>query len=253
MYLGDNLLADGITGLVDEFVRDRPDALILLQHVTDPSSFGIAELDAEGRVDPARREAEGAAVGPALVGVYMFTDAIWESVKAIQPSARGELEITDAIQHLVDRGLTVRPHIVTGWWKDTGRREDMLDANRLVLDTIESRCEGTLGEDVVLEGRVVVEQGAVLERCLIRGPGGDRQTRAHRRRVHRPLHVDLRRRGHRACRDRVLDHPRARAHRRPGRAHRELAGGRDALITRSDQKPRAHRFMVGDSSQIWVL
>ena len=156
MYLGDNLLADGITGLVDEFQREAPDALILLQHVSDPRSFGIAELDVEGRVTRLVEKPQEPRSDLALVGVYMFGDTIWESVKAIEPSPRGELEITDAIQHLVDRGLTVRPHVVTGWWKDTGRREDMLDANRLVLDTIESRCDGTVGEDVVLEGRVVI-------------------------------------------------------------------------------------------------
>jgi glucose-1-phosphate thymidylyltransferase len=253
MYLGDNLLADGITGLVDEFVRDQPDALILLQHVTDPSSFGIAELDAEGRVTRLVEKPREPRSDLALVGVYMFTDAIWESVKAIEPSPRGELEITDAIQHLVDRGLTVRPHIVTGWWKDTGRREDMLDANRLVLDTIESRCEGTLGEDVVLEGRVVVEQGAVLERCLIRGP----VVIGKRARIADAFigpYTSI-------SDDAVIEHAeieysiileRARIVDLDARIESSLVG-RDALITRSDQKPRAHRFMVGDSSQIWVL
>ncbi|MDQ1421996.1 MAG: glucose-phosphate thymidylyltransferase [Acidimicrobiaceae bacterium] len=253
MYLGDNLLADGITGLVDEFVRDQPDALILLQHVTDPSSFGIAELDAEGRVTRLVEKPHEPKSDLALVGVYMFTDAIWESVKAIEPSPRGELEITDAIQHLVDRGLTVRPHIVTGWWKDTGRREDMLDANRLVLDTIESRCEGTLGEDVVLEGRVVVEQGAVLERCLIRGPVviGKRARIADAfigpyTSISDDVVIE------RAEIEYSIILERARIVDLDARIESSLVG-RDALITRSDQKPRAHRFMVGDSSQIWVL
>jgi glucose-1-phosphate thymidylyltransferase len=253
MYLGDNLLADGITGLVEEFVRDRPDALILLQHVTDPSSFGIAELDPEGRVIRLVEKPKEPQSDLALVGVYMFTDAIWESVKAIEPSARGELEITDAIQHLVDRGLTVHPHVVTGWWKDTGRREDMLDANRLVLDTIESRCDGTLGDDVVLEGRVVIEEGAMLERCLIRGP----VVIGKRARIADAFigpYTSI-------SDDAVIEHAeieysiileRARIVDLDARIESSLVG-RDALITRSDQKPRAHRFMVGDSSQIWVL
>ncbi len=189
----------------------------------------------------------------ALVGVYMFTDAIWESVKAIEPSPRGELEITDAIQHLVDRGLTVRPHIVTGWWKDTGRREDMLDANRLVLDTIESRCDGIVGEDVVLEGRVVIEEGAVLERCLIRGPVViGRRARIADAFIGPYTSISD---------DAVIEHAeieysiileRARIVDLDARIESSLVG-RDALITRSVQKPRAHRFMVGDSSQIWVL
>jgi glucose-1-phosphate thymidylyltransferase len=253
MYLGDNLLADGITGLVDEFRREAPDALILLQHVDDPRQFGIAELDENGHVTRLVEKPSEPRSDLALVGVYMFTDSIWESVKAIAPSPRGELEITDAIQHLVDRGLTVRPHVVTGWWKDTGRREDMLDANRLVLDTIESRCDGTLEEDVVLEGRVIVEEGAVLARCLVRGP------------------VIIGRRARIAdafigpytsiSDDAVIEHAeieysiileRARVVNLGARMESSLVG-RDALITRSDQKPRAHRFMVGDSSQIWVI
>ncbi len=183
----------------------------------------------------------------------MFTDAIWESVKAIAPSPRGELEITDAIQHLVDRGLTVRPHVVTGWWKDTGRREDMLDANRLVLDTIESRCDGTLGEDAILEGRVIVEEGAFLERCLVRGP----VVIGKRARISDAFigpYTSI-------SDDAVIDHAeieysiileRARVVNLGARMESSLVG-RDALITRSEQRPRAHRFMVGDSSQIWVL
>jgi glucose-1-phosphate thymidylyltransferase len=253
MYLGDNLLADGITSLVEEFLREAPDALILLQHVKDPSAFGIAELDAEGRVTRLVEKPKEPRSDLALVGVYMFTDAIWESVKAIAPSPRGELEITDAIQHLVDRGLTVKPHVVTGWWKDTGRREDMLDANRLVLDTIESRCDGTLGEDAILEGRVIVEEGAFLERCLIRGP----VVIGKRARVTDAFigpYTSI-------SDDAVIEHAeieysiileRARVVNLGARMESSLVG-RDALITRSEQKPRAHRFMVGDSSQIWVL
>jgi glucose-1-phosphate thymidylyltransferase len=253
MYLGDNLLADGITGLVEEFSREAPDALILLQHVDDPRQFGIAELDSDGHVTRLVEKPSAPRSDLALVGVYMFTDTIWESVKAISPSPRGELEITDAIQHLVDRGLTVQPHIVTGWWKDTGRREDMLDANRLVLDTIESRCDGTLEEDVVLEGRVIVEEGAVLARCLVRGP----VIIGKRARITDAFigpYTSI-------SDDAVIEHAeieysiileRARVVNLGARMESSLVG-RDALITRSDQKPRAHRFMVGDSSQIWVL
>jgi glucose-1-phosphate thymidylyltransferase len=253
MYLGDNLLRDGITDLVEEFRTNSPDALILLQHVTDPSSFGIAELDADGRVTRLVEKPKEPQSDLALVGVYMFTSSIFDAGKAIKPSGRGELEITDAIQHLVDRGLTVRPHVVTGWWKDTGRREDMLDANRLVLDTIASRCDGIVGEDVVLEGRVVIEEGAVLERCLIRGP----VVIGKRARIADAFigpYTSI-------SDDAVIEHAeieysiileRARIVDLAARIESSRVG-RDALSTRSDQKPRAHRFMVGDSSQIWVL
>src|ERR671936_2632133 len=143
MYLGDNLLKDGITELVESFKRNEPDALILLTHVPDPEHYGVAELDG----DRVKRLVEKPNKPPsdlALVGVYMFTPVIFEAARAIEPSWRDELEITDAIQHLVDRGLRIEPHIVHGWWKDTGQLDDILEANRLILEDIEARVEGQL-------------------------------------------------------------------------------------------------------------
>ena len=138
MYLGDNLLQGGIEDLVGAFREHEPDALILLTPVGDPENYGVAELappDANvpgdvGRVMRLVEKPAEPATDLALVGVYMFTAGIHEAARAIEPSARGELEITDAIQHLVDSGRRVEPHIVRGWWKDTGRLEDMLEANR---------------------------------------------------------------------------------------------------------------------------
>src|SRR5262249_32566166 len=141
MYLGDNLLRDGIAELVEEFKRSRPDALILLQHVPNPSDYGVAELDGDRVVRLVEKPPEPRS-DLALVGVYMFTPAVFDACRAIEPSRRGELEITDAIQTLIDRGLRVEAHVVTGWWKDTGKWEDMIEANRLVLDTIEGKIEG---------------------------------------------------------------------------------------------------------------
>ena len=141
MYLGDNLLKEGIAPFVSAFRASAPDALILLQKVKDPSAYGVAELEGERVVQLVEKPVEPRS-DLALVGVYMFTPAVFESVKAIPSSARGELEITDAIQHLIDRGLRVEPHTVSGWWKDTGKLEDMLEANRLVLSTIESDVRG---------------------------------------------------------------------------------------------------------------
>ena len=143
MYLGDNLLQGGISGLVESFRSSEPDALILLTPVPDPENFGVAELDS-GRVVALVEKPAQPATDLALVGVYMFTAGIHDAARAIEPSARGELEITDAIQYLVDGGKRVEPHIVKGWWKDTGRLDDMLEANRLVLDRIEPRVEGEL-------------------------------------------------------------------------------------------------------------
>src|SRR3954451_17357548 len=169
MYLGDTLLQGGIEDLVDAFRRNEPEALILLTKVPDPQNYGVAKLDGNGggprRVEKPREPASDLA----LVGVYMFTPRIHEAARAIQPSGRGELEITDAIQWLVDAEAPVESHVVRGWWKDTGRLADMLEANRLILETLERRVEGELLETQI-EGRVVIEPGAVLERSTVRGP-----------------------------------------------------------------------------------
>jgi glucose-1-phosphate thymidylyltransferase len=168
MYLGDNLLRDGISDLVDAFRESEPDALILLTQVPDPSEFGVAELDGE-RVVRLVEKPKDPPSDLALVGVYMFGPAVFDAARAIEPSWRDELEITDAIQSLIDGGKRVESRLVRGWWKDTGHLEDMLEANRLVLEDIERRIDGEL-VDARVEGRVVVEQGATLERSLVRGP-----------------------------------------------------------------------------------
>ncbi len=143
MYLGDNLLRDGIVELVDTFRTEQPDALILLTPVPDPEHYGVAELD-DGRVARLVEKPKEPKTDLALVGVYMFTSAIFDAARSIEPSWRDELEITDAIQTLVDRGLRVDPHIVHGWWKDTGQVQDMLEANRLILDDLAERMDGEL-------------------------------------------------------------------------------------------------------------
>jgi glucose-1-phosphate thymidylyltransferase len=169
MYLGDNLLRDGIVELVEVFRRNRPDALILLTSVDDPSSYGVAELNGD-RVVRLVEKPKDPPSNLALVGVYMFTPSIFEAAHSIEPSARGELEITDAIDSLIESDLRVEPHIVKGWWKDTGKLEDMLEANRLVLEDIEQRIDGELDADSRVEGRVILERGAKLEATVVRGP-----------------------------------------------------------------------------------
>ena len=168
MYLGDNLLRDGIADLVDAFRRSEPDASILLTSVPDPENYGVAELSGDAVVRLVEKPADPP-TNLALVGVYMFGSAILDAARAIEPSARGELEITDAIQRLIDDGHRVESHTVTGWWKDTGQLADMLEANRLVLEDIERRVDGELVDSRV-EGRVVIDEGARLERTLVRGP-----------------------------------------------------------------------------------
>ena len=169
MYLGDNLLNRGIVRFVEEFGREKPAAQILLARVPDPQMFGVAEL-AHGRVVRLVEKPKEPKSDLALVGVYLFSAEVFASVKRIKPSFRNELEITDAIQDLIDRGLEVRPHIVEGWWKDTGKLEDMLEANRLILDTMERKIEGTVDDASRIEGKVVIAAGASVERSVVRGP-----------------------------------------------------------------------------------
>ena len=204
MYLGDNLLRNGIVALVDTFRTEQPDALILLTPVPDPEHYGVAELDGDKRVARLVEKPKEPKTDLALVGVYMFTPAIFDAARSIEPSWRDELEITDAIQTLVDRGLRVDPHIVHGWWKDTGQVQDMLEANRLILDDLDERIEGELIDSRV-EGRVVIEEGARLERTTVRGPAVIGAGLATRGRLRRPVHRDRRQRDDRERRARALD------------------------------------------------
>jgi glucose-1-phosphate thymidylyltransferase len=169
MYLGDNLLADGLKGLVATFRASEPDALILLTPVEEPEHYGVAELDGE-RVVRLVEKPKDPPSNLALVGVYLFQPAIFEAARALEPSWRGELEITEAIQSLIEDGHEVQSEVVSGWWKDTGQLADMLEANRLVLEEIEPRVEGEVDEGSRVEGRVVVEAGAKLSGSVVRGP-----------------------------------------------------------------------------------
>jgi glucose-1-phosphate thymidylyltransferase len=251
MYLGDNLLDKGITHFVEEFGRERPAAQILLTKVPDPQMFGVAELRNGHVVRLVEKPKEW--IGDlALVGVYMFGPQVFDAVNRITPSFRNELEITDAIQDLIDHGLTVRPHIVEGWWKDTGKLEDMLEANRLILDTFETRVEGSVDAESRIEGKVVIEPGAVVERSTIRGPAiigqGARIVQAyvgpftsimsgveiHETEIEHSI---------------VLE----------GSSLRNLANrvtdsliGKNVRIYREPVKPSAYRFMLGDNSEVGI-
>jgi glucose-1-phosphate thymidylyltransferase len=252
MYLGDNLLRDGITELVDRFRAGGADAMILLQRVPDPESYGVAELE-DGRVVRLVEKPPEPRSDLALVGVYMFTSAVLESARAIRPSGRGELEITDAIQHMIDRGLTVEPHEVTGWWKDTGRLEDMLEANRLILDVLEPRMAGEADAESTVEGRVVIEAGARLVRSAVRGPAVIGAG---------ALVEDAYIGPYTAISDRVVvrraevEHSilleDSRIEDLDARVESSLVG-RGVAIARTHAKPRAYRFMVGDSSAIGLI
>ena len=251
MYLGDNLLRDGIVDLVQQFRTEEPDALILLTAVPDPEHYGVAELDGD-RVARLVEKPKEPRSDLALVGVYMFTQPIFDAARAIEPSARGELEITDAIQKLIDSGRTVDPHIVRGWWKDTGQVQDMLDANRLILDDLDGRIEGELIDSRV-EGRVVIEPGVTLERSTVRGPAivgrGSRITDAYVG-PYSAIGENV------TIEDAELEHSIVLA----GSSIRGLQGrleasliGRNVRIARGPAQPRAYRFVVGDNAEIAIL
>jgi len=169
MYLGDNVLLEGLKGFVEEFERHHPAAQIFLAKVPEPERFGVAVLDGD-RVTRLVEKPQEHISDLALVGVYLFDRSIVDAARTLQPSWRGELEITDAIQRLIDDGRPVRAAMVNGWWKDTGRPEDLLEANRMMLQQLEPRVDGDVDSDSSLTGIVVVERGAKVIRSEIRGP-----------------------------------------------------------------------------------
>jgi glucose-1-phosphate thymidylyltransferase len=251
MYLGDNLLNKGITHFVEEFEREKPAAQILLAKVPDPQMFGVAQLK-DGRVVRLVEKPKEYIGDLALVGVYMFGPQVFESVNRITPSFRNELEITDAIQDLIDRNLTVRPHIVDGWWKDTGKLEDMLEANRLILDTLEPRVEGTIDAESRIEGKVVIEPGAVVERSVIRGPA---IIGRNARIVHAYVGPFTSIMNDVEIQDSEIEHSIVLE----GSCVRDLANrvidsliGRNVRIFRVPVKPSAYRFMLGDNSEVGI-
>ena len=251
MYLGDNLLRDGITDLVEVFRRSEPDALILLTAVDDPSSYGVAELNGE-RVIRLVEKPKDPPSDLALVGVYMFTPSIFEAAHSIEPSGRGELEITDAIDSLISADRRVESHIVKGWWKDTGKLEDMLEANRLVLEDIKPRIDGELDSESRVEGRVAIEKGARLERSVVRGPAiigaGTQLTDAY---IGPYTAID---------RDVVIigsevEHSIVLAGSSIRNLHARMEAsllGKNVSLSRSEGMPKTLRFLVGDNADISI-
>ena len=250
MYLGDNLLRDGIVELVEEFKSSGPEASILLTQVDDPSAYGVAELDGD-RVVKLVEKPENPRSDLALVGVYMFSPEIFGAAHSIEPSARGELEITDAIDALIESGKRVEPHIVTGWWKDTGMLADMLEANRLVLEEIDERIDGDVGDSEV-EGRVVIEKGATLKGCRVRGPAAIAAGASLVNSYIGPYTAI----GENVVIERSeIEHSIVLAGSRiidlPTRLERSLLG-KDVILTRSDGMPKTMQLLVGDNAEISI-
>lgn len=249
MFLGDNLIEGGITTMVEAFERDRPAAQLLLKQVPDPERFGVAVIGSDGRIERLVEKPTEPPSNLALVGVYLFTSAILDAARRISPSQRGELEITDAIQRLIDDGQTVRASQVDGWWLDTGKKDELLDANRIVLGTLERRVDGEVDADSQVTGEVVVERGARLVHSTVRGPAiigagthledvfvgpftsiGD-GCRLHRTEIEHSVVM---------ANCSLTD---------AGRLESSLLG-RDVTIERTTRRPAAHRLTLGDHSHV---
>ena len=252
MYLGDNLLKNGIASFVSEFASGRADAQILLARVKNPSEFGVAELDG-GRVIGLEEKPKHPKTDYALVGVYMFTKKIFEAIEHIKPSRRNELEITDAIQYLIDKGFVVNSHVVEGWWEDTGKLEDMLDANRMILTELEHVLESEPDKSSELHGNVRLGKNVRIEKSVLRGPCiiGDgasvidsyigpftsigSNTSVIRSEVENSIVLE-------DCTIRDIG----------SRIGNSLIG-RNVTVTKNDRPPRAYEFMVGDNSMIVIF
>ena len=259
MYLGDNVLEQGLEDIVERFLRSRdearttgsclPAARVLLTKVEDPTQFGVADLTDDGDV---RRLVEKPADPPsdlALVGVYVFDCTIHDAVRAIEPSARGELEITDAIQWLIDEGHPVGHELLDGWWIDTGKKDPVLECNRLILDTLERRIDGSVEGTSVVEGRVVLEAGAVVRDSRVRGPaiiGSGAHVVGSYIGPYTSIGIDC------EVLDTEIDHSVVLERSSIVGVARmtDSLVGREVSVRRADTRPRATRVMLGDSSVV---
>jgi glucose-1-phosphate thymidylyltransferase len=255
MYLGDNMLEQGLADFVTQFEADRaratkaPAAQILLAHVPNPTAFGVAEIDPGGEVVRLVEKPSDPPSDLALVGIYLFDPTIHEAVASIKPSSRGELEITDAIQWLIDNGHRVRHEVLNGWWLDTGKKDPLLECNRLVLDTLQSRIDGTVDDASSVEGRVVVEAGASLVNSRVRGPaiiGAGASLVNSYVGPYSSIAADC------EIVDSELDNSVVLERSRIVGIDRVTDSliGRDVEVTHSDYRPRALRLMLGDHSRI---
>ena len=261
MYLGDNMLQQNLREFVDAFETSRhappvlgdgdrlpPVAQILLAHVDDPKQFGVAAFDGHGDIVQLVEKPANPPSDLALVGVYLFDRTIHDAVRGIEPSGRGELEITDAIQWLLDQGHRVRHEVLTGWWIDTGKKDPLLQCNFLVLDTIAQQVDGRLDEQSRVEGRVVIEAGAQLTNSVVRGPaiiGAD--TKLVDTYVGPYTSIGA------GCEliDAEIEHSVVLDRSRINGVHRirDSLLGREVDVVRSGERPHSTRLMLGDHSR----
>jgi glucose-1-phosphate thymidylyltransferase len=251
VYLGDNLLENGVRQFVADFKRGQANATLMLTEVENPTSFGVARLE-DGQIAQLIEKPKEPPSNLAIVGVYLFDHHIFEAIEQIRPSQRGELEITDAIQHLIEQGYRVHPHLVQGWWKDVGRPDDMLDANRLLLEDLEPQIRSPVPEDSRVIGRVSLAEGVEIQRSelrgpLIIGPGAvicdafvgpftalDREVKIHKSEIEYSIVMAG------ASIESV------------GRINQSIIG-RGVRIHHCNRPPETYRFVLGDSSEVQLI
>jgi glucose-1-phosphate thymidylyltransferase len=260
MYLGDNLLQQGLTQFVEAFEAARevgrtndgagmPAAQILLAHVDDPRQFGVAAIGPDGEVVELVEKPAHPPSDLALVGVYLFDLHVHDAVRAIEPSQRGELEITDAIQWLITQGHHVRHEVLSGWWLDTGKKDPLLESNRLILETLEPRIDGEVDEASQIVGRVVIERGATVTNSSIRGPAiiGEHAVISD---SYVGPYTSIA--AHCEIRDSEVEHSVLLEHSRVISVPRVIDSliGKHAEVLRSGETPKATRLMIGDHSRV---
>ncbi len=252
LFLGDNFIRDGIVSLVEQFKSGGASSQILLYQVPNPQDFGVAELS-DGRVVRVVEKPKQPKTNLAVIGIYMFDHHVFEAVNAIKPSARGELEITDTIQYLIDTGRRVDPSVITGWWIDTGKKDDILEANRLILETFNTKVEGAVDAESQILGRVVVDKEAEIVNSVIRGPAiigeGTRIENSYIGPFTSIYH-------HCLVSGSEIEHSIVLEHSRivdiPYRIEDSLIG-RNVEVTRSPRKPKGYKLMLGDYSRVGIV
>jgi glucose-1-phosphate thymidylyltransferase len=253
MFLGDNVIEGGISPLIAQFAESEHNCQIVLTRVDVPEQYGVAELDDQGRIVRLIEKPKEPPSDLALVGIYMFDHHILEAVESITPSWRGELEITDAIQWLIEHDYAVYPYIHRGWWIDTGAPGDMLEANSLVLEELSPCVQGYVDRDSEVDSRVTIEAGAEVINSVIRGPAiigeESRIVNAYVGPFTSIYHHCLIENAE-ISRSIVLEHSQIR-----NLDHRieDSLIGRHVVIHRSPIRPRAYKFTIGDHSRLGML
>jgi len=251
MYLGDNMLRDNIVPFVRRFEESGCTAQIMVTQVEEPEHYGVAVMDGERVVRLVEKPKEFVS-DLALVGVYLFDPAVHEAVRALKPSGRGELEITEAIQWLLDKGNDVQVHRVEGWWKDTGQPEDLLEANRLVLEDLSSSNDGEVDAASKLSGTVILQKGARIENSKLRGPlviGPNTVIKDSFVGPFTSIGADC------VVEDSEIEHSviMEECHLRGVRRLEDSLLGRGVVVERSDERPRSYQLMVGDSGRVGLI